>query len=706
MSKSKKHLRDCPALARPITSAECGAGRGSTYACPADCPFFPFTPDNYDLHGEIESRVIQKTYQRATRTMTPAERDRQLRALDEQEGDDILVNHARFAWLYHWERDARGLSFGERWLADPACGLSNDERVLLTGMNRSRPVVFEVHRILDEQTTEGVDLLDGRTLRIVDRSTASSVARYSTLLFWCYPMPHYERSSGGGLFIPEVQEVAPETVVREIIRHLGGPSDPVEERAWLAQNFALTCKALAAVKSARWQDTMQAIDARYSKTDYRVLKSARLAALLEKHPDLEPESVSDDEAVEGFAEGYVWLEHPPKEKAGQLALPLPTDPKVALGETVLGRVLLGRDRVRIEAMSAARHQDLRARFERLTPGCVEFLGERSDDLAAQTLDRQMTGFDPALVPPRLRENPQRIHFASQRVLPVEDSAEATLLATFQRQYATFLDEPTPWLNHSTPRAAAQDPALRPRLVSLMKTHICGCDTHRRTEGLDLDLNPLLAELGLHELISEPPPLGIADGDEFEEEDLDDDDDVLGALTALGTGLDPQPSIPALSARDMDRRIEAMQRDFPTHGAAEAALQTSFPGLLEFALEATRTALNDTDCTFLKLLILRAGHLFRPDIGPPSVLNHERIARGFVFEFATVSALLGKENPRHDAMERWLADGPQPVVLQDLAGVLIETTGKLRRKQRPSDQATLVILAFAKALVAELSRIRE
>jgi hypothetical protein len=706
VSKSKKHLRDCPVLGRAITSAECGTGRGSAYACPTECPFFPFTPANYDQHGEIESRLIQKTYERAARLMSPAERERMLDEIAEQKGDAVLANHSRFAWLYHWERDAEGRTFGERWLADRTSGLSNDERVLLAGINQSRPVVFEVQRILDEQMVEGVDLLDGQPLRIIDRGTAGTVGRYCVLLVWCYPMAHYERTSGGGLFVPEVQEVEPVAVVREVIRHLGGPSDPAGERRWLAQNFARTCEALGAVQSARWQDTVSAIDARYAKTDYRLLRGARLETLLAKHPDVKPESVSDEEAEQGFADGYIWLDRPPAEEAGQLALPLPPGPKVALGETVLGRVLLGRERVRIEAMSGARHQDLRARFERLAAGCVEFLGERLDDLGAQTLGRRAVDFDASLVPPRLLENPQRLHFASQRVLPIEGSAEETMLFAFQRQYAAFLDEPIPWLDHHTPRAAATDPALRPKLVSLLKTHIRDLDRRRRTEGLDLDLNPILAELGLHELISEPPSLGFADDDEDDDlldDEFDSDLSGLQALADLGGDLGTERSIPALSERDVDRRLAAMHRKYPDPDSATDIVERDFPSLLDLAWEATRSALDDRSFPYLEVLIVRACHVLKPAGGPAPRLKLERIGRGFAVEFAQISAIALEKRQPADAMESWLMDTPQLVVMQDLAGVLTSITERSRRKDRPSTEAALVILAFLKSLVAELSR---
>ena len=706
MSKSKKHQRDCPALGHPISAAECGSGRGSAYACPADCPYFPFTPANYDQHGEIENRLIQKTYERAARSMTDAERERMLRLLDRAEGapDEMLVNHARFVRLYHWERDAEGRTFGERWLADKTGGLSNDERVLLAAMNRMRPVLLEVHRILDEQTIEGEDLLDGTALRIIDRANAAVGARYTVLLSWCYRMAHYERTSGAAMFVPEVQEMAPQEVVREVIRHLGGPDDPAGERAWLLEHFARTCTALAAVQAARWQDTLAAIDGRYTKTDYRILKRAPLLTLLAKQRDLHDEPLAEEEIAQGFEKGFVSLESAPPDDPGQLALPLPGEPKFAAGNAVLGRVLLGRERVRIEAMTQARHQALRARFERLVEGKVEFLGERTDDLSTQSMGGKLPAFDAALVPPRLRENPQHITLASQRLAESAGDSEDALLDALRQQYAAFPDDPIPWLEGRTPRAAAADPVLRPRLVSLMKTHIRNCDKRRRTDGLDLDLNPLLAELGLHELISEPPPLGLAE-DEWDEGELGEDAaSAFGELTSLGSGLGPHAVMPPLSEREVDLRLRATGKRYPDPDAAADAIDADFPGLLDFAWDATQSTLGETGWPFLEILIIRACHVMKPPAGPPPILDFETIARGFAGEFATVSkVLLGPVRQREAAMERWLENSPQPLVLGDLAGTLFTASDKIRRKDRPSDESVVVILSFLKALLAEFSR---
>lgn len=686
-------------MGHAITAAECGTTRGSARACPVECPFFPFTPANYDQHGEIESRLIQKTYERAAWLMTDAQREKMLRVLDDTAGDEVLVNHARFAWLYHIERDADGRTFGDRWLADRTGGLTNDERVLLGGMNRMRPVVFEVWRILDEQTVEGIDLLDGSALRVVDRSTAGSVSRFAVLLMWAYPMPHYERSSGGAMVVPDVEGVEPVEVVREVVRHLGGPRDPDGERAWLAEHFARACDALGAVKLARWQRSMEQIDARYTKTDYRPVKAARLLPLIGKRKDVLPEPMTDEEAALGFEIAFAWIDDGQKTEPGQMPLPLPGGAEqLFAGPTLLGRVLIGRERVRVEAMNGKRHRELRARFERVAGGMVEFIGERADDLAKQRSLDQIPPFDPALVPPRLIEKVERMVIAAQPVRIEDSDTTGAALEVVRRQYAHFADSPNGWLDDRTPRAAAADPALRPRLVALMKHHICGLDRQRREEGLDIDLNPLLAELGLHELISTPPPLGVA-ADEPLDLDLDDDDlALLDELERAG----PHATMPPLSEKTIDLRLNQMLARYPHFTDATDAADAAFPGLFDFAWAITEKLLDDAEYDFLEMLLTRACHVLKPPGARSVRLEIDRIAGGLAAAFAQ-SAEIAIKGKGVQALERWVADGPQPAVMIDLVGTLFVGSENLPRKERPREEAILTILAFLKAATAEISR---
>src|SRR5688572_4024912 len=87
MNKSGKR-RMCPAVDREISSAECGEGRGSRFACPANCGFSPFSPANYshllELEGELdrlslirlgedspEPSALAGEMQRVTRSKSP-----------------------------------------------------------------------------------------------------------------------------------------------------------------------------------------------------------------------------------------------------------------------------------------------------------------------------------------------------------------------------------------------------------------------------------------------------------------------------------------------------------------------------------------------------------------------------------------------------------------------------------------------------------
>jgi hypothetical protein len=174
----------------------------------------------------------------------------------------------------------------------------------------------------------------------------------------------------------------------------------------------------------------------------------------------------------------------------------------------LGRILIGTERARIEATSTVCHQSLKAQFEKLAHSLIGFLRERRIDLVEQMLSRKSGMYDPALVPQKLLESTSQIVLSTSLLPNNPDKPQRTALDAYAAVYENFIDDPIPVLDEQTPRCAAKDPVLRGRLLRLMQTHIRSCDQKRREDGVDIDLNPLLRELGLDELISEPPPLGF------------------------------------------------------------------------------------------------------------------------------------------------------------------------------------------------------
>ena len=220
-----------------------------------------------------------------------------------------------------------------------------------------------------------------------------------------------------------------------------------------------------------------------------------------------PEDAQEADLREGFNQTFVWLVGEDAE-ADPLPLSSADKKQFSVGRPVLGRIMIGAERVRIEANSAIRHQSLKAQFEKLASPHTEFVREHRVDLIEQMLARRSGKHDPTLVPLKLLENTAEIAFSTDLLPSNPKEQERTVLDAYAGMYENFIDSPIRALDEQTPRSASQNPLLRSRLLRLMQTHIRNCDEKRRQEGIDIDLNPLLRELGLDELISEPPPLGL------------------------------------------------------------------------------------------------------------------------------------------------------------------------------------------------------
>ena len=682
MSKVKKHQRDCPVLGRFISSAECGSGRGTAYACPEQCAYFPFTPANYDQHFALEKGLIGAAHSRGERHLSEVARSRMSAKIRKRSGayDQETAIQSELAWAYHCERDVEGRSFGERWLEDKASGLKNDERFLLSQMNQVRPVLLEIHRIVDDIIIEGVDLLTGEALRVLDRSAAGSMGRYFVVLVWLYPMPHYQRLSGTAMIIPDLPDIEPQEWLREIIAHLGGPSGSREEAYWLAEHFLRVLESIQAVSEARLEAMLGATDMQWITTEYGVLPSAGLEELFEKQSDMFSDSLEEEDMKQGFEKVFVWLEAAPSLEQGQTMSSPDVSSDDLPSRLVLGRILLGGERLRLEAQSQERHGVLRNRFEKLAAGRVKFLGEQRKDLVAEARTKLVSRYDASLVPPKLIKNPIQLGIQREMRLAKGADSELSVLEIRRQQLVALVDSSLPALDGLTPRQAAANPAYRTRLVRLMKTHIRGCDSERRQKGLDLDLNPQLAELGLHELISVAPPLGKV------EENLQ-----------RRAGI---PAVKKLSERDLAAGIKSMHRRFSEFKDAADAVDRVVPWLMDLVSELTSSLLKEEELLTLEILVVRAFHVLWPGNTLPPDLEDVAIMEGMQREIYELEQLLRNVSGAQEeaVVERWLHETPQPLVMEDLSGVLYKASSAIK----PDGTGTVIILGLLKSLVAELS----
>ena len=194
---------------------------------------------------------------------------------------------------------------------------------------------------------EAVDLFSPNPAPMVlqDRNLAASVVRFTTLLGWIFPLPHYWRLSGTVQILPDVGQFTALEIVHEIVGHLGGPSVEPEMRRWLAEHFVEFADALKAVAEARRRQMFAAMDAKFGKAVYDLCAPlAECRDHLDALPEVEPDDLSEAEQDEGVAMARVWFD----DTAELEETPLPG------GQIALGRILLGQSHWRLEALGAER----------------------------------------------------------------------------------------------------------------------------------------------------------------------------------------------------------------------------------------------------------------------------------------------------------------------------------------------------------------
>ncbi|MBI5385868.1 MAG: hypothetical protein HZA90_14415 [Verrucomicrobia bacterium] len=685
MSKAGKR-RMCPAVGREITSAECGENRNSRYSCPADCPFNPFAPANYSTLLEVESEVDSKTMGR----MLDEAKDRGVVERTVQQAlskDSPLHLHAFVAWQVFFKRDDAGVTCAQRWERDGFPGLKNDQRVLLRAKMQTHIAFLEVRRVLDRERTEVVDLfeVEPRLFMVHDRSLAAMAVRFAPLVTWLYRLPHFWRMAGVAVFTPEMGQFEPVEVVTEIVRHLGGPTTIPEMRLWLAENMVRFDDALAATGEARRRKMFENMDAEYGKALYELRAPyAECRNVLDGLPDVEEEDLASDELAEGFSEHRVWLEDD-------------SDPVLGLPEgskAVLGSVLLGQSLWRLEAMGKARLARFRERFEAALGARVKFAGERRDDLASQLKSRTAAADSP-LVVPRLVEEAGPVRFLSSRLeapQPGQSQAEfeADLAAA---QLRAFADMPVPALEDKTPRDAAKDPALRPKLIRLMKARVRAHDEENLRTGRTDDINWLLRELGLNEIDVEPPPPRAP-------QDLQaDEEEVVPRRTSRPVKAAPLSA--ALTLEQAGARLDEAVERFPSGEAAMTEMVASGCTLIDDLYEITEGLLDDKAFGLVSFFVVRAAFALVSANTPFPEIDYCRLEDGVrteVMGLRDVAITRGME-----VFMRFVTGGRQPALTQLVAAEMLEAVEALPKAARPDPTHLVIMVAVLKAAVDEVDR---
>ena len=609
-------------------------------------------------------------------------------------------------WNLFFAVGADQQTFAQRWEQTGGKALKNDERVLLRGKMQMRAALLEVHRIHGDGWVEAVDLFSPQPepMRVQDRNLAGMAARFSTLLTWIFPLPHYWHISGLATPIEDMAGLTVPEVVREIVRHLGGPITEAEMRRWLAGHMVQFNDALTATLQLRQQQALTGMDAKAGQAVYELRAPfAQCRERLDALPDVEPDELSEAEMAEGFAEAREWFDPEP-------ALKQMTGPG---GRLELGRVLLGQSHWRLETFGEQKLARQRSQFEQQLGGLVRFSSQRVDDWGARRA-AQGPDVDQALVPPRLLEQPQQLIMASSRVpmpapgLSRAEAEQAILRAVDQ----AFLDDPVPVLDHQTPRQAAQNPALRPKLIGLMKSRVRSHDERNLQTGGTADINWMLRELGLTEIMFDPPPwrppppassfLPARTGEEAEAE-VDDDDDFPEDFDPIervpvDPNRPPAPPLPAepLTVQEASERLQRSLAIFENSGEAEAELQASGATMLDAAEQVLPDSLTEADFGQAVVFAMHTWFALVPVGCRAPVISFDAFEAAFYSNFKQLEACIASNTP--DRIELFLGGGPQPNLSLVLLAGFLETTTKAPKDLRPSLAVQPLILALMKTIV--------
>jgi hypothetical protein len=276
----RKNQRECPALGRTISAAECGNGRNSTIPCPTDCPHNPFSLGNYlSQFGPLEEKVIHKVMRLLGRDLTPAESREIARS------DKTFDTHA----LVVWHAYGRGLL--DRWIAaGDLKSWKNDERFMAGCFATMRISLTEILRVEVEVSVIVRDLLQPALgeIRLIDTGFVRQARRFQNHLCWIYRVPAGWRSSGAAIEFMEMGDREPEEALAILLDHLGAPDD--ERQKWLLEHMPLLNEAITEIAMARQRESMNASDMREVTRDFSASAASlrALAVRLGTPPQISP----------------------------------------------------------------------------------------------------------------------------------------------------------------------------------------------------------------------------------------------------------------------------------------------------------------------------------------------------------------------------------------------------------------------------------
>ena len=339
---------------------------------------------------------------------------------------------------------------------------------------------------------------EAKPFLLFNRSSVGATPRFTKLLVWLTHFPRLSRIGAVGLEIPDFLWPAWLEHTREQVAKGQQTRPELTPRQYLAEEMAGSAALLDRFARESRERLFEALDMYHCVAEFHVEDGSAAKRILDQQTDFVPEERAGATTTTPPLCCYAWVRRSESPTAVAASLPV-SEPSVAPAvDRPLGHLRLDATTLIFEAFSKKNYALGRTRLDECLGPQLRFEKEQLTNLGQQLADRQK------LWPESTSGQASGSGQESQGRPQGSEVQREAAWRTHRQHYQKVLDEALPALGGLTARAAARDATSRPKLVQWLKAQIHHIETVNVREGLDLNLDWVLEELGVLELKSASP----------------------------------------------------------------------------------------------------------------------------------------------------------------------------------------------------------
>lgn len=413
------------------------------------------------------------------------------------EYEEAVAAGAAAYYILFVEHDKDNRTLADKWKASNWQGLNNDERVMMSYRLNTRATIIEIQKVLDSQTMECIDLLDpGKgTFILLDRAIAGYAMRFTQLLTWLTHYPNFSRPKNNGVEISDFIESEFMNILKKSFKKESKKAPSFTIKDYLSENFGSFCELSFNLAHDKQIAVLNRMDMHQCKALYKIEgKPQEIKAILDSYPDFEHRERNPEEKLSEGACYYSWLRRGESKELENKMSPAFRHDDETSGVGTIGNLTLCPDKLIVEVFSKQKFEFAKKMIKKYFNEKLTLQNELVVDLAKQIAQKSIDDDHDEPPDEEFLKEPKE-HSSS---LPIK--IERKMMQDFyEKRYKKFIDEEIPALNNFTPRQAAKDFNIRPKLINLMKQHLKGIEKQNRDKGLDLNIDWVLDILELSEL---------------------------------------------------------------------------------------------------------------------------------------------------------------------------------------------------------------